>query len=216
MTYVYTKTFEQIEGWKARIAEGIVMEFFRRSGFEVIDHPWGDTGADIYVKRNGKSFEEYVVEVEQLGHGRPEKARRYGTLNVLGRRKVHGEIPTLFFHVTDSASPKLSYVVFENDFLHFPTIVLSSANNPKGDLKKQIPLERVLVLDMGGVMSQTIAQANLVRVWKAMTSRKFAYKKGKFLEPSPLFGVEQSTCDLLDYLWSKLDKEGDNVKKPGQ
>lgn len=171
-------------------AEWAVLSWLLDVGFTVTDHPQGDTGPDIQVARLGKVSEEFIVEVEHMGAERTDEQGDliYDTLSVLGRRKLSDRLPTLIFHVTHDL--KHALVVFDRDFKCTQTQnCCTSRNNPQGEPKKYVPIERILKVAVGSRIEQPFAEMNADRVRHALKNQSDIERVRKILGPVRPYGM---------------------------
>jgi hypothetical protein len=173
----------------------------------VTDHPQGDLGPDIHVARLGKVAEEFIVEVEHMGGDRTDEQGDliYPTLSVLARRKLSDTLPTLIFHVT--CDLKCALIVFDRDFKCTQAKAgCVSRNNPTGEPKKYVPVERVLKVRIGSRITQPFSELNADRVRDALEHEQDVARVRRFLAPvSPygMSGVEwRSWLDRLSSGWA--------------
>lgn len=171
-------------------AEWAVVSWLLDAGFNVTDHPQGDLGPDIKVARLGKVAEEFIVEVECMGQDRTDEQGDllYSTLSVLGRRKLSDQLPTLIFHVTHDM--KYAMIVFDRDFKCTPTQeCCASRNNPQGEPKKYVPIERVLKVAIGSRIEQPFAELNAERVRQALANEDDIERVRRILGPVRPYGM---------------------------
>lgn len=185
-------------------AEWAVLSWLLDVGFTVTDHPQGDTGPDIHVARLGKVKEEFIVEVEHMGADRTDDhgSLKYPTLSVLARRKLSDRLPTLIFHVTNNLQHAL--IVFDRDFKCIsakPSCI--SRNNPTGEAKKYVAIERVLQVRIGTQLEEPFAELNADRVRQAIEHEADVEKVRRFLSPVRPYGMSGVEWrQLLDRLSS--------------
>lgn len=175
---------------KSKPAEWAVLSWLLDVGFTVTDHPQGDTGPDIQVARLGKVAEEFIVEVEHMGAERTDEEGDliYDTLSVLGRRKLSDRLPTLIFHVTHDLRHAL--VVFDRDFKCTPTQqCCPSRNNPNGEPKKYVPVERLLKVTVGSRIEHPFGELNADRVRNALEHETDIERVRMILGPVRPYGM---------------------------
>jgi hypothetical protein len=187
-------------------AEWAVLSWLLDVGFTVTDHPQGDTGPDIHVARLGKVSEEFIVEVEHMGADRTDDQGdlKYPTLSVLARRKLSDRLPTLIFHVTNNLRHAL--IVFDRDFkCTAPKPACVSRNNPAGESKKYVAVERVLKVRIGTQLDQPFAEINADRVRDAIENETDVECVRRFLSPVRPYGMSgvewRSLLDRLSSGW---------------
>lgn len=171
-------------------AEWAVLSWLFDLGFTVTDHPQGDLGPDIHVARLGKVVEEFIVEVEHMGEERTDLAGDliYPTISVLARRKLSERLPTLIFHVTHDL--KHALIVFDRDFKCTPPQPgCVSKNNPTGEPKKYVPVERVLKVRIGSDAQLPFAELNADRVREALEGEEDIERVRRFLKPVRPYGM---------------------------
>jgi hypothetical protein len=171
-------------------AEWAVLSWLLDVGFNVTDHPQGDTGPDIHVARLAKVNEEFIVEVEHMGADRTDADGDlvWPTLSVLARRKLSDRLPTLIFHVTNNLQHAL--IVFDRDFKCTETKPgCVSRNNPTGEPKKYVAIERVLKVRIGTQLDEPFAQLNADRVRDALSSERDVERVRRYLSPVRPYGM---------------------------
>lgn len=184
------KPYDAVLDLASKPAEWAVLSWLLDVGFTVTDHPQGDLGPDIHVARLGKVIEEFIVEVEHMGHERTDSAGDliYPTLSVLARRKLSERLPTLIFHVTHDL--KHALVVFDRDFKCTASQAgCVSKNNPTGEPKKYVPVERVLKVRIGTHMQEPFAELNADRVRSALENEDDVERVRRFLSPVRPYGM---------------------------
>lgn len=183
-------------------AEWAVLSWLYDVGFDVTNHPQGDVGPDIHVARLQKVPEEFIVEVEHMGLDRTDEHGDliYPTLSTLARRKLSETLETLIFHVTHDLRHAL--IVFGKDFACAEVKHgCVSRNNPTGESKKYIPIERVLKVTLGARLEQPFAEMNADRVRASIENELDVEKVRRYLgvsNPYGMSGVEWRS--LLDKL----------------
>lgn len=189
-------------------AEWAVLSWLLDAGFDVTDHPQGDLGPDIQVARLGKVVEEFIVEVEHMGAERTDEYGDliYDTLSVLARRKLSDKLPTLIFHVTNDLRHTL--IVFDRDFKCTPTQqCCPSRNNPSGEPKKYVAVERLLKIGIGTRIEQPFAEINAGRIREALHNEHDADRVRRYLSPVRPYGMNgvewRRLLDRLSAGWSR-------------
>lgn len=198
---------------KSKPAEWAVLSWLLDVGFTVTDHPQGDLGPDIHVARMGKVFEECIVEVEHMGPDRTDEQGDliYPTLSVLARRKLSDKLPTLIFHVTNDM--KHALIVFDRDFKCTPSQSgCVSRNNPTGEPKKYVPVERVLKVRIGTNLNQPFAELNADRVREAIENEQDVDRVRRYLSPVRPYGMNgvewRRLLERLSSGWTKPEPAG--------
>ena len=185
-----SKPYDCAADQSAKPAEWAVLSWLLDVGFTVTDHPQGDLGPDIHVARLGKVVEEFIVEVEHMGSDRTDDHGDliYSTLSVLARRKLSERLPTLIFHVT--ADLKHALIVFDRDFKCTPAMQgCVSRNNPAGEPKKYVPVERLLKVCVGSRIDEPFAELNADRVREAIEHEQDEDRVRRFLSPVRPYGM---------------------------
>lgn len=189
-----TKTYDAKLDEQCKPAEWAMLSWLMDAGFTVTDHPQGACGPDIHIARLAKVNEEFIVEVElmEVPGSRPRTDESgfllYDTLSVLARRKVSATLPTLICQVTGDL--RHVFIVFDRDFQAFPTRqCCASANNPAGDDKKYVPVERVLRMQIGSRLDCSIAEINRMRVVDALEATCDLETWRKHLAPVRPYGM---------------------------
>lgn len=185
-----SKPYNKDADESAKPAEWAVLSWLLDNGFTVTNHPQGEKGPDIHVARLGRVAEEFIVEVERMGHNRTD---RYGdlvypTLSVLARRKMSSALPTFIFHVTHDL--KYVHIVFDRDFHATETCDdQRSENNSRGESKKYVRVERVLKLQVGSLIEQPLSELNYQRTKQGLEWSADIEEMRRYLAPVRPYGM---------------------------